>query len=65
MASSSQSTAAFAPLSNIPSAQIILYTIKLQPPPTYKGEMDYKVTEAWIYSIDNYFLLTSLSDTSQ
>ena len=65
MASSSQPTAASAPLGATLSAQIILHTIKLQPPPAYKGEIDYKVIEAWIYSVDNYFALTGLTDPSQ
>ena len=46
MASSSQLTAASAPLGATLSAQIIPHTIKFQPPPTFKGEMDYKVVEA-------------------
>ena len=65
MASSLQSVAASAPLGATLSAQIILYTIKLQPLPEYKGEMDYKVFEAWIYSVYNYFALTSLAAPSQ
>ena len=57
MASSLQPATAFAPLGATLSAQVILHTIKLQPTPAYKGEMDYKVIEAWIYSVDNYFAL--------
>ena len=64
MASSSQPVAASAPLGATPSAQIIPHTIKLQPPPIYQGEIDYKVIEAWIYSVNNYFALTSLTDPS-
>ena len=65
IASCSQPTAASAPLGVTLSAQIILHTIKLQPQPAYKGEMNYKVVEAWIYSVDNYFTLTGLTDPSQ
>ena len=54
-----------APLGAILSDQIILHTIKLQPPPVYKREIDYEVIEAWIYSVDNYFTLTGLTDPSQ
>ena len=43
-----QAAAAFIPLGATLSAQTILHTIKLQPPPAYKGEMDYEVIEAWI-----------------
>ena len=46
MASSLQTTAAFAPLSATLSTQIILHTIKLQPLPVYKEGMDYEVIEA-------------------
>ena len=53
------------PLGATLSCQIILHTIKLQPPTVYKGEMDYEVIEAWIYSVDNYFTLTGLTDPSQ
>ena len=65
MASSPQPIADSAPLGAIPSAQIILHTIKLQFLLAYKGEIDYKVIKAWIYSIDNYFTLISLTDPSQ
>ena len=51
MASSLQPIAASTPLGATLSAQIIPHTIKLQPLPAYKGEMDYKVIEAWIYSV--------------
>ena len=61
MTSSLQYAAASAPLGATLSAQIILHTIKLQPSPAYKGEMDYKV-KAWIYSVNNYFALTGLTD---
>ena len=64
MASSSQPIATSVPLSATLSAQIILHTIKLQPPLKYKGEMDNEVIEAWIYSVDNYFALTGLTDPS-
>ena len=43
-----QPAAASAPFGATLSAQIIPYTIKLQPPPVYKKEIDYKVVEAWI-----------------
>ena len=65
MASSLQPKAAFAPLGATLSAQIIPHTIKLQPPPLYKEEVDYEAIEAWIYSFNNYFALTSLTDPSQ
>ena len=65
MASSLLPTAASASLSAILSSQIIPYTTKLQPLPECKGEIDYEVIEAWIYSVDNYFPLTSLIDPSQ
>ena len=65
MASSLQPTAASAPLGATLFTQIILHTIKLQPLPAYKGKMDYKVIEAWIYSVNNYFTLTGLTDPSQ
>ena len=65
IAISSQPTAASTPLSATMSAQNILYTIKLQPQPAYKGKIDYKVIEAWIYSVDNYFTLTGLTEPSQ
>ena len=65
MASSLQPAAASAPLGATLSAQIILHTIKLQPLPAYKEEMDYEVIEAWIHSVNNYFGLTSLTDPSQ
>ena len=65
MASSSWPIAAFAPLGATMSAQILLHTIKLQPTPAYKGEMNYEVIEAWIYSVNNYFILTGLTDPSQ
>ena len=64
MASSSQPEATSAPLGATLSAQIIPYTIKLQPIPVYKGEIDYKVIKAWIYSVDNCFALTGLTDPS-
>ena len=64
MASSSQPVAASAPLGATSSAQIILHTIKLQPTPVYKRDMNYKVIEAWIYSVDKYFALTGLTDPS-
>ena len=62
MASSSQPSAASAPLGATLSAQIILHTLKLQPLPAYKGEMDFEV---WTYSVDNYFTLTGLTDPNQ
>ena len=65
MASFSQPAAVSAPLGATLSAQIIPYTIKLKPPPLYKGEMGYEVIEAWIYSVENYFTLTGLTDPSQ
>ena len=65
MANSSQPTAASVPLNATLSAHIILCTIKVQPLPVYKREIDYKVNEAWIYSVDNYFALTDLTDPSQ
>ena len=65
MASSSQSEAAYTPLGATMSAQIIPHTIKLQSPPAYKGEMDFKVIKAWIYSVETYFALTGLTDPSQ
>ena len=65
LASSPQPIASYTSLYATPSAQIILHTIKLQPLSTYKREMDYKVIKAWIYSINNYFALTGLTDPSQ
>ena len=62
MASSLQPAAASAPLGATLFAQIIPHTIKLQPPPAYIGEIDYKIVESWIYSADNYFALTDLTD---
>ena len=62
VASSFQPVAACAPLGATPSAQIIPHNIKLQHLPAYKGEVDYRVIEAWIYSVDNYFALTCLLD---
>ena len=62
MATSLQPTAASTPLSATLPAQIMLHTIKLQSLPIYKGEIDYKVIEAWIYNADNYFALTGLTD---
>ena len=64
MASSLQLVAASAPLGATLSAQIVLHTIKLQPPPAYKGDIEYEVIEAWIYG-DNYFAMTGLTDPSQ
>ena len=61
MDSSSWFIAASAPFSGTLSAQIILHTIKLQLPPTYKGEIDNKIFEAWIYSVKNYLAVTSLT----
>ena len=46
MASSFHPTAASAPLSDTLSVLKIQHTIKLQPLPTYKREMDHKVIEA-------------------
>ena len=60
-----QPTTASAPLSATLSAQIIPHIIKLQAPPAHKAKMDYKVIEAWIYSVSNYFALTGLTDSSQ
>ena len=65
MASSSQPEAASAPLGATLSAQIILYTNKLQPPPNFKGEIDYEVIEVWIYRVHNYFALIGLNDSGQ
>ena len=65
MASFFQATATSTPLSATLPAHIILHTIKLQPLPVYRGSMDYKVIEAWIYSVDNCFKLTGLTDPSQ
>ena len=65
MASFLQPAAASASLGAITSAQIIPYTIRLQPLPACKRDMDYKVIETWIYNVDNYFTLTSLTDPSQ
>ena len=65
MASSLQPAAASSPLGATPSAQIVPYTIKLQTLPACKGDIDYEVIEAWIYSFDNYFALTGLTDPSQ
>ena len=65
MANSLQPPVASAPLDATLSTQIILHTIKLQLPPVCKGEIDYEVIEAWIYSVDNYFALTSLTDPRQ
>ena len=62
MASSLQPTAASAPFGATISAQIIPHTIRLQSLPIYKREMDYKDIEACIYSDNNYFALTGLSD---
>ena len=47
------------------SAQIIPHTIKLQPLPVCRREMDYKVIEIWVYSVNNYFALTGLTGPSQ
>ena len=57
--------AASAPLGATLSAQVILHTIKLQPLPACKGEIDYKVIKAWIYIVDNYFVLSGLIDPNQ
>ena len=65
MASSSQPAANSTPLGATSSAQTIPHTIKLQPPPAYKKEMDYEVIEAWIYSVNNYSTLTGLTDLYQ
>ena len=65
MASYSQPTAASAPLGTTLSTHIILYTIKLQPSPAYKGEIDYDIIEAWNYSVNKYFTLTGLTNPSQ
>ena len=65
MASSLQPETTSAPLNATLSAQIIMHTIKLQPSPEFKGEIDYKVIEAWIYSADNYFMPIGLADLSQ
>ena len=60
-----QPTATSATLGASLSAQIIPHTIKLQPLPAYKGEIDYKIIEAWIYSVNNYFTLTGSTDPNQ
>ena len=65
MANSPQPVAILAPCGAAVSAQIIVYTIKSQPLPIYKESMNYKVIETWIYSFDNYILVTSLTDSSQ
>ena len=65
IASSSQLAAVSEPLDATLSAQIIPHTIELQTPPSYKGEMDYKDIETWIYSVENYFALNGLTDPSQ
>ena len=53
---------ASAPLGATLSVQFFPHNIKPQPLPTYKGEMDYKV---WIYSVNNYFIQTGLTDPIQ
>ena len=65
MASSLLLVATSAPLGATPSAQLILHTIQLQPPPEYKEEIDYEDMKAWIYSITNYFALPVLTNPSQ
>ena len=65
MASFSKPVATSALLDATLSAQIIPYIVKLQPMPIYKGEIDYKIIENWIYSVDNYFGLTSITDCNQ
>ena len=57
--------AASASLGTTPSVQIITQTIKLQTLTEYKGEIDYEIIEAWIYSTANYFALNRLTDLSQ
>ena len=65
MASYTQIITASAPLGATLYAQIISYTIKLHSLPINKWDMDCKVIKASIYSVVNYFTLTSLTDSIQ
>ena len=45
--------------------QLMTQAVKLKEPPTYKGQVDSKTIESWIYSVDNYCLLVGLTDEIQ
>ena len=45
--------------------QYVGTAIKLDLPERFEGDMDYEVVESFIWSMDNYFELTSLVDPHQ
>ena len=45
--------------------QLMPQAVKLKEPPTYKGQVDSKTIESWIYSADNYYVLVGLTDKIQ
>ena len=47
------------------TTQTMPHAIKLPVPAPYRGEMDYEIIEAWIFSLDQYFLLTGLTEEVQ
>ena len=44
------------------STQTMPHAIKLPVPAPYRGEMDYEIIEAWIFTLQQYFLLTGLTE---
>ena len=44
------------------TTQIIPGAVKLKEPPTYDGTMDYEAIEAWLFMVENYFVLVGLTD---
>ena len=46
----------------IMTTQTMPGAVKLKEPPTYDGTMDYETIEAWLFAVENYFVLVRLTD---
>ena len=42
--------------------QTMLGAVKLKEPPNCDGTMDYETIEAWLFAVENYFVLVGLTD---
>ena len=45
--------------------QHLAFAIKLSPPQPFEGKMDFEITEAFIWNLENYFSITGLTHPNQ